>query len=106
MESALTELEIKAIISKKAAVKDRIYTDKSGFKYLGLADGRLERIDRIKGEVSGDLQVSKVNNIGSFVHDSIVSNLTDVGINKSDIVVLKRDKADKSYALAMALIFN
>ena len=105
MESSLTESEVQFIISRRSAVKDRIYTDKNGFKYLGLADGRLERVPKIKGEVSGDLQVSKVNNIGNFVHDSIVSNLTQVGINKTDIVVLKRDKADKSFALAMSIIF-
>ena len=103
IESSLSSTEIQRIHSKKTAVRDRLYTDEGGTRYLGLADGRLQRIEDIKGDVTGDLETSVISNI----NDRTPVVLTgQVDANTVAIAALDLAKLDRCEGIAFNIAFG
>lgn len=101
----LSSNEIRSIVSSKSAIEGRFYRDKDKVRYLGLEDGTLKVIYPIKGEITGDLELSEVSKIGTFLRPSVISSLTQVETNRINIATLNRVKASKGFAIAMGVIF-
>ena len=101
LESNLALIEIQRISTRKLAVEDRLYKDEDGLRYIGLADGRLQVIPTIKGDVVGDLEASVVSTVGGKTSKEISDAVDQTDTNTSDIAT-KIDRCE-SIALTIAL---
>jgi hypothetical protein len=93
-----TRLEIRQIHNKRQAVENKVYwgkaEDGSIHKYRGTHEGRLKEEEAlIQAEIDIDKNTTE-----------IVSNDVELADHESRIADMEKNKADKCYALAMAII--
>ena len=100
IESNLTTAQAQQIHGQRTAVKDRFYTDEFGTRYLGLADGRLEKIPTIRGDITGDLEVSVLSNINDRTPQVLTGQ---VDANTAEVIRLEADKVDTCTAIAFSV---
>lgn len=105
LESNLSSAEVRRIHGQKTAVKDRTYTDESGARYVGLSNGRLEKIHAVKGDVTEDLEESVVSTVGGKTATQISDTVNQAVTNTADIATLEATKADRCYVTAIQLAF-
>lgn len=97
----MTELEINKIHLSRSAKPDRVYiASDTGKKFIGTKERRLRLIGNSADEITSESRANELSKIGDYSREEILDLLEQVTINEEEI----KTKADKCYALAMALV--
>lgn len=99
-----TEAELSKIHVGRKAFSGEIYLNEAGEKFVGRADGYLEKQKEVQDEVDGSTLGTNIKNIGKYTKEEVIEKLDQIDSFATKEELEAAEKRAKCYSVAMSIV--